>query len=230
MFTDSCLFEGHVHVDIKSSDSKVRNVLDSYCQNHNLILVSHNLDLKLEGGLSKISAEAPIQHFDVKSDENKCFQTNFKSVNVLANNAFVYMENQLGHLIGYVEAEWVSFRDYGYTIHPFVLENSFFNCINNREKCNIDTTKNYFEFHWTVPEEFVGLNIAQIYKSGLQSVGFERNNTKYLVLTTLVPTWKAGLVLAQKVDSLQYGDWKLEVKKYYSQDMSQWKFLMTTIR
>jgi hypothetical protein len=222
--------ESHIHIDVKSESTDIKNILAQFCLERNLALVDHNLDLYLEGDLQSIAAQAPIQHFDIKPSPAETFKTDFSSTNILAQDAFVRLRNELGNVSGYTEAEWLMFKDYKFNKPKPILEDSFFDMVEYGEQVEINTDLRYTEFHWTVPAEYVSQNLSVIQSSGMQSVGFEKNGVKYLVLTTLLPNIQQGKKLAQKIDALQYGDWKLEIKKYHSTDISQWAFRITHLR
>jgi hypothetical protein len=230
MFTDTLQKEGHIHIGTMTQDIRVENVIAAYCMDHGYSYVPHSLDFKVEGRLSEIANNAPVQNYDIHKAKNQCFQNNYQSIKSIAEDIYADLISSLGIIDGYMEAEWLIFSDYGFTKELPILPFNFFDCIVSNQKVTIDTTKQYFEFHWTVPAEFVTNNFDLFCKSGLKVIGIDKNGKLLLVITTLVRTWKDGLILAQKVDKLQFGDWKLEVKKYYSQDMFQWKFLMTTIK
>jgi hypothetical protein len=230
MFTGKPSSEGHVHIGMKSYYPEADSILKNYCNASGIHVFDHNLDLNLVGELSEIANEPLIHQHDLMLEPDHPFQANLSLMENLTSEVWSLLVKSLGNIVGYAEAESLIYIDHKFAKDMPKLDSNFFECVFDSQQIIIDTTKQYFEFHWTVPLEFVSLNIEVFKKSGLKTVGFEKNGKQYLVLTTLVPTWKDGLTIAQKVDNLQYGDWKLEVKKYYSQDMSQWKFLMTTIK
>jgi hypothetical protein len=217
--------EYHIHCDIKSKSSKVQEILENFCKTRNLNLVNHDLSLKLDSGFDKLAASAPIQHFDIKPINNSQF-TNFTIVQNIADAAMqTLIEQSQNNLKGYTEAEHVFYKDYKLGSHETdpILAPDFFDSIKRTANIKIDINLIYHEFHWTVRASFVSLNLAIFEKANFQTVGFEKDGVKYLVLTTLA-NYDDCKKLSDIVDKIEFGDWKIEFKRYFSSDMSDWSY------
>jgi hypothetical protein len=207
------LNEFHLHTDFYGEGTEIDELIKEILEQSKTKIVNHDFSDFFSDNIREFRANIPLRHYSINLEVD-----NFTQILSKTNDLWLRIENSGQTLNGYIEAENVFYNDFGFGNEAPQLPDNLFDKVTSSSSVIIDTSKPYFEFHWTIPLIYLRNNIEIFRQSKMRAVGIVKNGIECVVMTALFPDMQQTLEMYNDIAVLEYGNIKREIKYYFAQE------------